>query len=74
MMASLQKTKIMVATGITICVIGLGFIAMSGRSAMSSGYGNRVTLSNLGLLGAGNGECVAVKGAQACEAGLQATF
>ena len=46
-MASLQKTKIVVATGIMICVMGLGFIAMSGGSAMSSGYGDSLDAPSL---------------------------
>ena len=69
-MASMEKTKFFVATGIMICVLGLGFIAMSGTSAMSEGYGTRFDVSSLGLFNDDSGACVARKGSRSCNNGL----
>ena len=70
-MASIEKTKIFVATGIMICVLGLGFIAMSGNAALSDGYGERLDISSLNAFSSGASDvCVAQKGTQTCQHGL----
>ncbi len=68
-MASMEKTKFLVAIGVMICVLGLGFIAMSGTSAMSEGYGTRFDVSSLGLFDGDSGACVAQKGSRSCNNG-----
>ncbi|WP_319531891.1 hypothetical protein [uncultured Cohaesibacter sp.] len=66
-MATLTKTQLMVATGILICVLGLTFIAVSGTSALSDGYGTPLSLSNSSLtMSFDSNACIAVKGAQGC--------
>ncbi|TLP49100.1 MULTISPECIES: hypothetical protein [Cohaesibacter] len=70
-MASMEKTKFFVATGIMICVMGLGFIALSGTSALSDGYGTPLDISSLGFFGESNsGACVAQKGTSSCSSEL----
>lgn len=66
-MASMEKTKFFVATGIMICVMGLGFIALSGTSALSDGYGTPFDVSNLNFFGEPqSGACIAQKGTSSC--------
>ncbi|WP_162916458.1 hypothetical protein [Cohaesibacter haloalkalitolerans] len=67
MMISVRKTKFFVATGILVCLVGLTFIAMSGNSALSEGYGTGFEMPSLSLWhGDQSGQCIAVKGAQTC--------
>ena len=74
-MASLRKTKFMVATGIMICIVGLGFIAISGSSALSNGYGTHLTVTSLDAIGLQTaGRCEARKGAMSCLNDTSVTF
>ena len=62
-----KKTKIFVATGIMVCILGLAFIAMSGRAALSEGFGSDFELSHLSFWkNEETGQCIAVKGSQTC--------
>ncbi|WP_316862381.1 hypothetical protein [uncultured Cohaesibacter sp.] len=66
MMAYFRLTKIMVATGILVCVLGLAIIAMSGSSALSSGYGTDLAISSLNFWDNDSGQCIAYKGSHSC--------
>ncbi|PLW77651.1 hypothetical protein [Cohaesibacter celericrescens] len=66
-MASFKKTKFLVATGIMICMLGLAFIAVSGSSALSSGYGTHLKQASLEAIGLQtSGRCEARKGSMSC--------
>ena len=73
-MASMEKTKFFVATGIMMCVMGLGFIAMSGSSALSDGYGTPLDISSLNFFAdPTSGACVAQKGTSSCSSDIALT-
>lgn len=63
-MNSLQKAKLAVISGITICVASLGFIAMSGAQANSSVNAESLPLRAYGL--AKQDECTASGPGKSC--------
>lgn len=65
-MAHFKKTKILVASGIAVCLLGLAFIAGSGNEARSSGYDSILKLGSLIDGDANMGHCVALKGQANC--------
>ncbi|WP_320142273.1 hypothetical protein [uncultured Cohaesibacter sp.] len=67
-MTTLKRTKLIVATGILVCLMGLSFIAVSGHPALSEGYGSEFNLSSLSpWYNVQSGQCIAQKGSQTCE-------
>ncbi len=67
-MTALKRTKLIVATGLLVCFMGLTFIAASGHAALSEGYGSDFELSSLSLWNdVPSGQCIARKGAHTCE-------
>nr|WP_321464131.1 hypothetical protein [uncultured Cohaesibacter sp.] len=66
-MTSLERTRLIVASAIMVCLLGLAFFAISGRVALSGGYGAEFELSSLPFwIGDQSGQCIAQKGAKSC--------
>ncbi len=63
-MNSLQKAKLAVISGITICVASLGFIAMSGAQAISKTSADSLPVNSYGLSKAE--DCSAIGGGKSC--------